>query len=304
MLSIVFYGSKQSAQRMCLKTDYVEYLLCVAFFLPSRKLLGVIVFESRGVVVMRSLVYDLPIRFFHWIFAGLFLTSFVIAKTVDSESLIYSYHMLSGLMMGYLVLLRIFWGFFGTKHSRFTNFALNPVDLVNYFKGILTGDKKKWAGHNPASSWAGIVMMILALGLALTGYLMTSGNDPEAFEDVHEILANSFLIVVISHILGIFVHTLRHKELIGLSMLDGKKKDISPADRIEKSRVGVGLLLLALLAGFAGYFYTNFDSQKRSLNFLGTTLQLGEVEDGRTEKSDLSRSGNEEEHEEKESDED
>lgn len=253
---------------------------------------------------MRSLVYDWPIRFFHWIFAGLFLSSFVIAKTVDSETLVYSYHMLSGLMMGYLVVLRIFWAFVGTKHSRFSGFALNPLDLVNYFKGILTGDKRKWAGHNPASSWAGIIMMILALGLALTGYLMTSGNDPESFEDIHEIFANGFLVVVIAHILGIFIHTVRHKELIGLSMLDGKKKDISAGDIIENSRAGVAVLLLVLLIGFGGYLYKNFDSQTRSLNFLGTTLQLGEAEAGESKKSDLSQSESDEDHEEKESDED
>lgn len=234
---------------------------------------------------MRSLVYDLPMRFFHWIFAGLFLTSFVIAKTVDSDSLIYSYHMLSGLMMGYLVLLRIFWGILGAKHSRFSNFALNPVDLVNYFRGILAGDKTRWAGHNPASSWAGILMMLFALGLSLTGYLMTSGNSPDDFEDIHEILANSFLVVVIAHVLGIFVHTLRHKELIGLSMLDGKKKEVLPTDTIDNSRAGVAVLLLILLVGFGGYLYRNFDPQKRTLHFLGATLELGDADEGETVES-------------------
>lgn len=228
---------------------------------------------------MRYLVYDLPTRFFHWIFAGLFLTSFVIAKTVDSESLVYSFHMLSGLTMGYLVLLRIIWGFVGTKHAQFKGFALNPVDLINYFKGFLTGDKTRWAGHNPASSWAAIVMMILALSLGITGYLMTSGNDPEVFEDAHELLANSFLIVVIMHILGIFLHTLRHKELIGLSMLDGKKKDILQDQVIGKAKYGVGVFMLILIFAFGFYLLKNFDSQARTLNFFGRTLQLGDTED-------------------------
>ena len=102
----------------------------------------------------QHLVYDLPTRIFHWLFAGLFLTAFVIAKTIDDESAIYSWHMLAGLTLSFVVVLRILWGFFGTQHARFSGFALNPMDLLSYFKGILTGEKRRWAGHNPASSWA------------------------------------------------------------------------------------------------------------------------------------------------------
>ena len=42
-------------------------------------------------------VYDLPTRFFHWLFASLFIAAFAIAKTVDDESPLFSYHMLAGL---------------------------------------------------------------------------------------------------------------------------------------------------------------------------------------------------------------
>lgn len=47
----------------------------------------------------RELVYDLPTRIFHWMFAVLFLTAFVITKTVDDESAVFSYHMLAGLVL-------------------------------------------------------------------------------------------------------------------------------------------------------------------------------------------------------------
>ena len=99
---------------------------------------------------MRStLIYDLPTRIFHWVFVSLFLTSFVIGKTVDDESVVFSYHMISGLLLGGLVLWRIFWGLFGSKHAQFTGFNLNPLHLKDYFFGILSGSKKRWSGHNP-----------------------------------------------------------------------------------------------------------------------------------------------------------
>ena len=226
----------------------------------------------------RNLVYDLPTRIFHWLFAGLFLTGFVIAKTMDDDSPWFNYHSLAGLTLGFVVLLRLIWGIFGSKHARFSGFALKPTDLVSYFKGILTGEKKRWAGHNPASSWAGIVMMLMALGLAVTGYLMTSGPNKETYEDVHELLANGFIIVVVLHIAGIVLHTIRHKEMIGLSMIDGKKADVTSDQTIPSAQSGFGILLIGLVVVFGLNLYKNYDSSTKSLKFFGTTLQLSENE--------------------------
>lgn len=225
------------------------------------------------------LVYDLPTRVFHWLYAGLFLTGFIIAKTVDDDSTWFNYHSLAGLTLGFLVLLRIFWGLIGTKHARFTGFALNPFQLVNYFKGIMTGAKTRWAGHNPASSWAGLIMMFLALSLSVTGYLMTSGPNKESFEDAHELFANGFIIVVVMHVAGIVLHSFRHKEMIGLSMIDGKKANIAVDQTIPSSKTPFGILLFGLVVAFGLHIFKNYDSQTRSLLFFGTTLQLSESED-------------------------
>lgn len=228
----------------------------------------------------QQLVYDLPTRLFHWLFAGLFLTAFVITKIFDDDSPVYSYHMLAGLLLGFLVLLRILWGFVGTKHARFSGFALNPKDLIRYFTGILSGDKKRWAGHNPASSWAAVVMMLMALGLGVTGYLMTSGSNKEAFEDVHEILADGFLVVAVLHVAGVVLHTLRLHEMIGLSMIDGKKEAVPKEQTISSSRPVFGIIMIGLVVVFGLHLFKNYDSQTRNLQLFGTTLQLGENEDG------------------------
>lgn len=228
---------------------------------------------------MRStLIYDLPTRLFHWIFAGLFLFSFIVAKTIDSESLVFSYHMLSGLLLGLLVLWRILWGFIGSKHARFTGFDLNPLHLKDYLLGIINGSKKRWAGHNPASSWAGIFMIILALGLSTTGYLMSIGYK-EDLEDIHEIMANTFIVIVIFHVAGVILHMILHRDAIALSMLDGKKATFELGSEIKTSRPFSALVLLLLMTVGGLYLYKNFNSQKRTLNLFGQTLQLGESDD-------------------------
>ncbi|MBP7845143.1 MAG: cytochrome b/b6 domain-containing protein [Proteobacteria bacterium] len=238
----------------------------------------------------KQLVYDLPTRIFHWLFAGLFVCAFMIAKTIDDESPIFSYHMLAGLLLGFVVFLRILWGFVGSKYSRFSSFALHPKDLLAYIKGIFSGEKQKWAGHNPASSWATLAMIGFALGLAFSGYQMASGQK-EAYEDLHELFANGFLIVVLLHIAGVVLHAFRHQDRIAMTMIDGTKSEIPLLDRIERPKMGVALVFLVLVAVFAMNLFKNFDSNNQTLKLFGNTLQLGENEEGENNES--------EEHEDK-----
>jgi cytochrome b len=182
-------------------------------------------------------VYDLPVRVFHWVFAGLFATAFIVAKTVDDESYVFSYHMMAGMLLTSTVVMRIVWGFWGTRHSRFAAFALNPKDLFSYFKGILSGDKRKWAGHNPASSWAALAMFALVLALGTTGYLMASGGE-ETFEDVHEVFAVAFLVIAAGHVAGVALHTFRHRDAIGIH------HELTPGDRHGVCDSGRGLCRL------------------------------------------------------------
>lgn len=224
-----------------------------------------------------QLVYDVPVRVFHWIFAGLFIVAFLIAKTVDDETATYSYHMLAGLLLAFTVLLRIGWGFFGGLNSRFSNFALNPKDLVAYLKGVVAGDKQKWGGHNPASSWATLIMLMLPLGLATTGLLMATGT--EDIEDVHELFANAFLIVVLLHVVGVVLHGLRHKDAIALSMVDGRKSGVPSASMISNTHSGVAITFVLAVAVFAIYLSKHYDGSSRTLDLFGATLQLGESEE-------------------------
>jgi cytochrome b len=224
----------------------------------------------------RKLVYDLPTRAFHWAFAGLFIFAFTVAKTIDDDAAAFSWHMLAGLTLGPVVLLRLLWGLAGTRHARFSDFVLAPGALLRYFRGILGGGRTSWAGHNPASSWAAVGMLGLALAQVLTGWLMTSSGDPELLEDLHELSANALIIVVGLHIAGIALHTLRHRDAIGRSMVDGRKADVPDAEAIRSPRSAFGLLFIGLVAAFALQLWNNFDPAERIVRILGTTLQLGE----------------------------
>jgi len=223
-------------------------------------------------------VYDLPIRLFHWLFAGLFLGAFFIAQVIDDDSPTYTYHMLLGFLLAFVVGLRIVWGFVGSRYARFSSFSLRPSELFRYFKQLVSGKTLRTLGHNPASSWAALIMMALALGLALTGYLMTGGGNKETLEEVHELLANLFIVVVIAHVAGVIFHTLRHRDCIGLAMIHGKKRGMEGQRGIARSHAGVALLFLAMVGAFAFHLGKNYDANAQTLRLFGSTLQLGESE--------------------------
>ena len=234
----------------------------------------------------KQLIYDLPMRLFHWIFASLFIVAFLVAKTVDDESATFSYHMLAGFLLVFIVMLRAVWGFVGSRYARFSSFALHPKELISYFSAIFLGEKRIWIGHNPASSWASLAMMVLTFGLGPTGYLMANGQK-ETFEDIHELLANALLIVVLFHVAGVALHSLRHRDGIANSMLSGKKDNLLEADSISSSQPIEAILFVGLVTIMSLYLFQNFNRHNRTLSLFGTTLQLGENEE---EDSDQNKS--------------
>ncbi len=228
-------------------------------------------------------VYDAPTRLFHWLFTGLFVTGFTVAQIVDDESSVFPIHMLIGLTLGFVVCLRLIWGLVGTQYARFSGFALRPKDLIAYFQGILVGDRKRWPGHNPASSWAAIAMWSLTIGLVTTGILMTNsaatlGTSTELLEEVHEVLANAFIIVILGHLAGLILHTIRFRDAIGLSMLDGKKAVEVQTQKPVPAHRGVAIVVFGLVLSFATKLALSYDSKSRSLSAFGQVLQLGGTE--------------------------
>lgn len=194
---------------------------------------------------------------------------------MDDESIVFSYHMLAGVLLGFIVFWRIIWGFVGSRHARFSRFDLNPLHLKDYIIGIISGSKKRWTGHNPASSWAAIAMFLLALCLSVSGYLMTTDYKEEV-EDLHEFFANAFIILVILHVSGVILHWIRHQDSIALSMIDGKKELPESTEPIKSSGQLAALVFVCLVALITVYLGKNFDTKSRSLNLFGTSLQLGD----------------------------
>ncbi|RPJ78815.1 MAG: DUF4405 domain-containing protein [Alphaproteobacteria bacterium] len=240
---------------------------------------GCILLSKKESIMKKTLVYDLPTRIFHWLFVSLFVSSFLIAEFTDDESVLYPYHMILGLILASAVILRILWGIFGSTYARFTSFDLNPKNLITYLQNIPKKNKLNIVGHNPASSYAAILMMICSLGLAFTGYQMGIKNDKDFYEDIHELLANLFLALAIFHVIGIILHTVKYKDPIGLSMLNGKKSTDDKSPGITSTHPLVAFVFVLLIVGVGFNLLKNYNSNTGVLTLMGKTLTLGESDE-------------------------
>lgn len=227
----------------------------------------------------RILVWDLPVRLFHWTLAGSFAAAFALANLADDESGAFALHMLLGGVLGFMVLLRIAWGFAGSRWARFSAFVVSPKALFAYLRGALAGGGRRYTGHNPGTSLAALLMFALILGLGVTGVLMGNGGG-EVFEEIHEVLAWAMVAVIVVHVAGVAWHTLRHRENIAMSMVDGRK-EAAPAGAIASARPVAALAFVVLTALWTAGLVGGYDAARGevTLPLLGQTLRVGEGEE-------------------------
>ena len=225
----------------------------------------------------KQLVWDAPTRLFHWLFAAGFAVSAIIALGLDDDGPVFPYHAIIGLVLTMLVVLRIVWGFVGSTHARFSNFAFKPAAVPRYLKGALLGGAGRYVGHNPGSAYATFAMLALMIGLAVTGIIMGMGN--EGVKEFHEVLAYLMVGVVTAHVLGVVLHVIRHRENIVAGMIHGRKTG-EPGDAIRTSHPIIAGAMLVIVVAWSVGLVRNFDRATRttSLPILGATLQLGEAE--------------------------
>lgn len=229
----------------------------------------------------RTLVWDLPVRLFHWLFAAGFVAAAGISLILGEHSPLFPYHAIIGLVLGAMVALRIEWGIAGPRWARFGSFVFGPGEIARYTIGAMVGGGggKRYIGHNPGSAVAIFAMLALTLGLTVTGIMMARGN--EGSKELHELMAYAMCAVVGVHILGVVLHTVRHRENLTLSMIRGTK-DVDAAEGIGSSRPVAGVVFLALVGALAAGLLRNYDAgtQSTTVPLIGAALQIGEAEGG------------------------
>lgn len=193
----------------------------------------------------RTLIWDWPVRLFHWSLAASFAGAWL---TADSERWL-NVHIGFGYTMAGLIAFRVLWGIIGTRHARFTDFIRGPAAVVRYLRSLLTPHPEPHAGHNPLGAIAVILLLSLGLATAASGWAMYNELGGEWLEEVHEILASVMLGVVVVHVGGVVFSSLRHRENLIAGMFTGYKPG-HDGEGIRSTRPLVAVLMLVTLGGF------------------------------------------------------
>lgn len=211
--------------------------------------------NTAGAATVR--VWDPFVRVFHWTLVVAYFVAFF------TEDDLMTVHVWAGYVVGGLVLLRLLWGFVGTKRARFRDFAYGPVAALRYFFALLTFRAERHIGHSPAGA-AMVYALLVSLALAVATGLLAYGAErkgplaplfaadapavvlmvPAAraedgdknersgrrkredsfWEEAHELFANLTLLLVILHIGGVVLASLVHRENLARAMITGRKR--------------------------------------------------------------------------------
>jgi cytochrome b len=206
------------------------------------------------------LVWDLPLRIFHWSIATTF---FALWYTSDQDTGLIEIHIKLGFVALGLVLFRVAWGVIGTKHALFKNFIPTLIQLKQYLKRDNT--KPTFAGHNPAGSLMVVLMLVLILVQAISGlfinddvfssgpyYGSISDSAGSLMNTIHHKGFDIILISVTIHILAVLYYWKVKKKNLVKPMITGKKssKDASSHDSIKHSKLVIALVTITSIGLF------------------------------------------------------
>jgi cytochrome b len=201
--------------------------------------------------MQKILVWDWPVRLGHWLMVGGFCLAWLTAES-ETFRLV---HVISGAIVLGVATFRLPWGFIGSRYARFAEFVRGPTAVKDYLSSILKLEPAHHVGHNPAGSWAIVILLGLGILTSLAGWAIYNDIGGHLLEELHEGLATSMLIVVFIHLAGVFSGSLLHGENLVRAMLTGVKNGL-PGEAIASARPIAAILLLAWVAA-TGWLIAN-----------------------------------------------
>lgn len=177
-------------------------------------------------VARRVPVWDPLVRLLHWSLVGSFAASWL---TRHSPGRIHEW-------LGYAVLaiivVRLAWGFLGSRYARFAQFVRPPRATLRYARSLAAGRQPRYLGHNPLGGWMIVALILTTLGICLSGWLYTTDRywGIEWVETLHRWLTNFGLVLVGLHLAGVVFTSLHDRENLAASMVHGRKRAPAPDD--------------------------------------------------------------------------
>jgi cytochrome b len=211
-------------------------------------------------VTEKHLIWDLPLRIFHWSFAGTILASWY---TAEQGADLIEIHIKLGFVAIALLVFRVLWGIIGPKHARFSQFLPSPKKLLSYLRN--SNSQKTTPGHNPLGAMMVVLMILLISIQAISGLFINDdvfssgpyyGSISNELEKIMRFLHHNtfdFMIAAIAlHLAAVAYYWRVKKQNLVLPMITGKKsaEQVDSADAIPHSKIIIAFVLAVFCAGF------------------------------------------------------
>jgi cytochrome b len=207
------------------------------------------------------LVWDVPVRLFHWLVVVLVISAYVTLKLNWID-----WHVRVGEALLALVIFRLLWGWFGSETARFRNFVSSPAAALRHlrhmFRREFHHEPDLQVGHNATGGW--MVMLLLGLllletlsGLYINNDIADEGPLSEsvpawlanAISTLHALVWDVLVAAVALHVVVILLYALvKRHDLLGPMLTGYKSLPLSVAAPRQRP---AWLALLPLAVGVA-----------------------------------------------------
>jgi cytochrome b len=199
-------------------------------------------------------VWDPLVRSGHWALVAAFIVAYLSGEEEGGGAS--QLHVWSGYAIGAIVAARVLWGFVAAGHGRFSDFAFGPIAGILYLGELVRGRARRYIGHSPAGAVMVFALLLSLAGTVGSGLMANSGGDKQAAGNVgggvvaqalaeenehggskkggeggesaigelHGVVANITLGLIILHVLGVGLASVAHRENLVLSMITGRKR--------------------------------------------------------------------------------
>lgn len=205
------------------------------------------------------LVWDVPLRVFHWALAFAIAGSFA---THWIGTTAFAWHVRFGYATLVLLAFRLAWGFVGPARARFADFVRGPRAAWTYARGLFRGPKAHVAGHNPLGGWMVLAMLLLIAVQAVAGLYANDeivnagplyGYVDDARSDLlsrwHRRLSDWILVAIGLHVAAALWYLVVRRENLIAAMVTGYKPGLPPAAAIAGHRTWLAIAIVAAASG-------------------------------------------------------
>jgi len=201
----------------------------------------------------RVLIWDLPLRVAHWGLALAVLGAYLTERIGPTA---YRWHALFGYAVLVLVVFRVFWGWLGPAHARFSDFVRGPRAVLAY----LRRGGPQYPGHNPAGGWMILLLLALLLAEAATGlpandaimnagplYGLVAPGASDRFTHWHALLWPALVAAVAAHIAAALLYLWPGGVDLITPLVTGFRRGVAREAAIAREHLGRALLIVVVL---------------------------------------------------------